>query len=198
MTADQFKEFWESNYPETIPISHFFKHDYPDRWFRIHSLPESKRYAEDKQEWNILLHRQNTIITDLLGNGVPFFIVTGDYSYSNSTDVSTFLNAETALKRLAFFPLYTIDMNKLNPAEYEKGTIYRPVIAKETWTPGTFNSLLKNIANDNLRAFFIGVHQECLIAPYDGGIDLILKDKSKKEFYKSKYQEWLSKREDGL
>ncbi|MDJ1503014.1 DUF3885 domain-containing protein [Xanthocytophaga agilis] len=67
MTKEQFTIFWSSTFPDTLPISHYFKYDYSDRWFRIHSLPESKRYADNEEEWNILLHRQNTIISDLLG-----------------------------------------------------------------------------------------------------------------------------------
>jgi hypothetical protein len=65
MTKEDFQNLWTLNYPDTIPISYRFKHDYSDRWFRIHSLPESKRYAENESEWEILLSRQNEIITDL-------------------------------------------------------------------------------------------------------------------------------------
>src|SRR5687767_11747123 len=78
MTAKEFETFWSSTYSETIPISHYLRHDYADRWFRIHSLPESKRYAESEEEWQILLDRQNTIITDLLGGGEKFLLVIGD------------------------------------------------------------------------------------------------------------------------
>lgn len=78
MTAEEFDTFWTSTYPNTVLISYYFKHDYADRWFRIHSLPELKRYAEDEKEWQLLLDRQNTIITDLLGSGEEFLLVTGD------------------------------------------------------------------------------------------------------------------------
>ena len=67
MTKEQFEKFWISTFPDTLPISHLFKFDYKDRWFRIHSLPKSKRYADNENEWEILLSRQNQIINDLLG-----------------------------------------------------------------------------------------------------------------------------------
>ena len=67
MTKEDFQKLWTLNYPDTVPISYLFKHDYTDRWFRIHSLPESKRYPEDENEWQVLLSRQNEIITDLFG-----------------------------------------------------------------------------------------------------------------------------------
>lgn len=37
-----------------------------------------------------------------------------------------------------------------------------------------------------------------IIAPYDGGVDIILKDVETKEYYLSKYCEWISDRVDGL
>ena len=49
MTSEQFNTFWALNFADTIPIQHYFKHDYSDRWFRIHSLPESKRYADNEE-----------------------------------------------------------------------------------------------------------------------------------------------------
>jgi hypothetical protein len=198
MTAEQFKAFWESAYPNTVPISHFFKWDYSDRWFRIHSLPESKRYAETQQEWDILLSRQNSIIADLLGNNAQVYIITGDYDYENNSDVSDLLNSDQLPEGLTFTSLNAIDMNKLNAEEYDKGTIYRPIIAEEIWKPNKFDELLQDIANDNFRAFFLSTKQACLIAPYDGGIDIILKDSATKESFKTKYNNWLSSREDGL
>ncbi len=58
--------------------------------------------------------------------------------------------------------------------------------------------LLKEIAEYELRAYFISIAKECIIAPYDGGMDIILKDTATRDRYKLKYQEWLSLREDGM
>jgi hypothetical protein len=42
-------------------------------------LPGSKRYAKTKAEWDILLSRQNELLTDLLGDNAEILLVTGDY-----------------------------------------------------------------------------------------------------------------------
>jgi len=42
------------------------------------------------------------------------------------------------------------------------------------------------------------VDKKIIIAPYDGGVDLILKDIETRNIYKQKYSDWLSQREDGL
>lgn len=66
MTAKEFKLEWNSRFPETDPIGFTLKWVYQKRWFRIHSLSASKRYAQIKEESNILLNRQNQIIDHLL------------------------------------------------------------------------------------------------------------------------------------
>ena len=74
MTSEQFNTYWALNFADSIPIPHYFRQDYSDRWFRIHSLPGSKRYADNEEEWNILLDRQNKIITDLFRKRFKFHI----------------------------------------------------------------------------------------------------------------------------
>ena len=197
MTPEQFKEFWTSTYPETLPIQHFFKHDYLDRWFRIHSLPQSKRYADTEQEWSILLTRHNTIITDILGDNVKIFLVTGDYNYNEPTEAHI-TEEEPSFLNFSFQRLEDIDLFELSPEQYDKGQVYRPAFAEAVWKPHQHDNLLKEIADDKIRAFFISPDRRTIAAPYDGGIDLVLKDKETRDFYKEKYKGWLSEREDGL
>jgi hypothetical protein len=40
-----FLAYWNQLYPETLPISHLFKHRLRTRWARIHSLPHAKRLS---------------------------------------------------------------------------------------------------------------------------------------------------------
>ena len=54
------------------------------------------------------------------------------------------------------------------------------------WYLNSLDSLLKKIANDKVRAFFISLDKKNIIAPYDGGIDFILRDKSTVNIYKEK------------
>lgn len=197
MTAKEFETFWASTYPDTILISRYFKHDYADRWFRIHSLPESKRYAEDEEEWQRLLERQNTIITDLLGSGEEFLLVTGDAEMEGYIELHP-ISEVNSIKDISFTLLNPVDLHKLSPEEYEDGHIYKPMFSEQTWQPNKFNDLLKDIANDELRAFFVSTRNVCIVAPYDGGIDFIVKDQQTKEALKKKYSEWLSDRDDEL
>jgi hypothetical protein len=197
MTREQFKSLWTKRYSKTLPISYLFKHDYTDRWFRIHSLPESKRYPDNDEEWRLLLNRQNSIITDILGDNSKVLIVTGEYQYEGHTDLNSSEDVNS-IEKLSFTHLDNIDLHKLSPGEYEKGQTYKPRFSESVWVKGNWDNLLRDVAQDNVRVFFISVDNEAVVAPYDGGIDFILKDKETKDSYKDKYHNWLSDRDDGL
>jgi hypothetical protein len=178
MTKDKFNKFWAKNYPETLPINYFFKHRLKSRWLRIHSLPESKRYAENEEEQAVLLHRQNTLIADLVGQNSVINVVV------NFIEIDNFLFQKFDLTNIGVFK------------DSDNETVFQAFIFETKWTTGSLNSMLIEIADDNLRAFIIG--DDCLIAPYDGGVDIILKDTATRDFYQSKYKLWLSAREDSL
>jgi hypothetical protein len=197
MTAEEFEKKWAIDYPETIPIQHYFKHDYNDRWFRIHSLPESKRYAENDSEWAILLHRQNKIISDLLGDDSNFLLVTGEHSFEGHLELHP-LSEVNSIAQISFTSLDTIDLNQLSPGEYEIGQVYKPMFSAQIWNTNKFDDILKDIAEERLRAFFLSIDKGLIIAPYDGGVDIICKDTKTRNIYKEKYFDWLSQREDGL
>lgn len=197
MTKEEFQTLWTLNYPGTAPISRLFKHDYSDRWFRIHSLPNSKRYAENESEWEILLSRQNEIITDLFGLESPILVVTGEYNWGDNRQIHI-TEEEEIFKPFAFFRLDNIELNKIDTEQYDEREIYRPAFAQAIWKRNNHDKLLREIANDNVRAFLVSFDKNVIVAPYDGGVDFVLKDMSTKEKYKTKYRQWLSEREDGL
>ncbi len=197
MTKEGFQKLWSLNYPNTVPISYLFKHDYSDRWFRIHNLPESKRYAENIDEWNILLSRQNEIATDLFGFDTPILIVTGEYNWGDDRPIHI-TEEEEIFKPFLFTRLDNIELNKIDSEQYDKPDIYRPAFTETIWKLNYHDKLLIEIANDNTRAFFVSFDKNIIVAPYDGGVDFLLKDSLTKDFYKNKYKEWLSDREDGM
>lgn len=197
MTKEEFNTYWTKTFPKTNPISHLFKHDYSERWFRIHSLPDSKRYAANDADWEILLSRQNEIITDLFGVDNTVLLVTGDYDLEDQKTIHV-TDDEEIFKPFSFVRLDNIELNKFDAERYDAPDIYRPAFAKTIWKPNYHDKLLREIANDNTRAFFVSFEKNVIVAPYDGGVDFVLKDSLTREKYKIKYKQWLSEREDGL
>ena len=174
MTSEKFKIFWASAYSDSLPIQHLFRHDYASRWFRIHSLPQSKRYVNTEQEWNILLMRQNSVITDILGDNVQILVVTGDYNCAEQSEPHI-TQEEPAFLNFKFQRADDIDLFELSPYEYDEGQTYRVAYAETVWKSDFHDNLLKDIADDKLRAFFVSPSRLAIVAPYDGGIDFILK-----------------------
>ena len=197
MTIEEFHKCWTLIYPDAVQIPHLFKQIFSDRSFRIHSLPQSKRYPDNEKDWEILLSRQNEIVTDLLGLDTNVMLVAGEYNWGKNRKIHI-TTEEEVFKEYSFTQLDSIDLFKLNSEEYDNDEIYRNAFAETTWKPKKHDNLLREIAIDNIKAFFVNFEKKILIAPYDGGIDFILKDSLTRDFYKNKYQQWLSEHKDGL
>jgi hypothetical protein len=178
MTKQQFTDFWVENYPDSQPINYLLGVHLKDNWLRIHSLPEAKRYANTKEEWDVLLSRQNTVIDDLISQDSDIHVVI------NWIDHDHFL--------FKMFNFNEIGIFTTNDGE----TNFQSYSFETTWETSCLNPLLIEIADDQIRAFIIG--KDCLISPYDGGMDIYYKDVQAKYLYKEKYKNWISLREDGM
>jgi hypothetical protein len=198
MTKEQFTKFWVKNFPEIPPINHLFKHYLKNRWLRIHSLPEAKRYAETPEEWAILLERQNTVFSDLMPKNAKICIVSGFYSFEEKVFDKTVFDTLPYFKTLNFKELEALDMFKLSKDWFDEGVKFTPCFAEDIYAPNRFDRILKSIANDEWRLFFLDPKSNRIIAPYDGGIDLVFEDEEQLNVYKNKYKNWLSQRQDGL
>lgn len=201
MTTDEFQHFWSAVTGNMPPIAYLFKWEFQDRWFRIHSLPESKRYAETLAEWQLLLQRQHTLLKDLLGAEKRLLLLTGYYTHDeheHATGLQDFREREDCFRKIAFRPLPAIDLHTFDSNDYESGTHYWPLLAELAPDAPQLETILRAIADDASRAFFIGEHSRVLLAPYDGGVDIILPTSQLRDQHRHKYRAWLSAREDGL
>lgn len=193
MKKEEFKSLWKSKFSDAYPIGHELKLVYENRWFRIHSLPESKRYAETKDEYQIIYERHNEIIEDLIGENEEIVLSFGlygeDVANSNYKEITEFRE---------FDKVDTIEFHKIRPDENEDELCF-DIYAKSTiWKSNRRNETLKAIADDKIRMMIISFDKKRIINPYDGGIDLILESEEVRDKYKLKYQKWLSKHPKGL
>ena len=196
MTLNEFKTFWESNYGDCPMIGYVLRETFLNRWFRIHSLPESRRYPENDKQWDLLLERHNQVITDIFGIDAEIILVTGSHDMN---DGPIFVKEdENLFKPYNFIKTDNVDLYKLDPANYNNGQIFKPAFTKLVWNSGEYNPILAAVAEDKTRFLFISKDKNAIIAPYDGGIDFIMKDIETKDFYKEKYKAWLPQTESGL
>jgi hypothetical protein len=194
MTEDAFLEFWRSHYGDCPPAGFLLHETFPDLWFRIHSLPDSKRYADTAREMSSLLARHNTAATDVLGEGSPCIVVCKtDYN----PRVGRPARGQVQFARLQPQPLVVITAN--NPNDSGSGWSIPLAWARVTWQPGALDDVLADVANALLGPFLIVSETTGRVyAPYDGGADLFLSSAAERDEFKGRYGAWLSSHPSGL
>lgn len=186
MPPQPFPLAWHSSFGDSLPAGFLCRKPLADRWLRIHSLPESKRYAETDTERSELLHRQNAVATYVLGEGarcellITRFGEKPEWSPSEELPLNGkvpehVLSAGDDGDELQFFALPTV------------------------WKSNAFNELILAVADDRTGpVLFADIQRRCIYAPYDGGADLFFPTRSDADVARAKFQGWLSTRKDGL
>jgi hypothetical protein len=193
MTSEEFKDYWQQHYPKSPPIGYLLRQAYEDRWFRIHCLPESKRYPESEGEYQEILRRHNIIITDILGENSEFVFITTAYS-DTPKPIPPYPEYRSIIGD--YEEWMTIPMHK----SYEESSDYwHFYLSHREWKNDSLDDLLRLVADDLIgNILLVGVKQRCLYHPYDGGADIILESESARDMKKGRYSAWLSKHPQGL
>ena len=199
MDINTFRLFWQQHFPDCLPVSYLFKYNLADRWFCFHSLPESKRYAEDETEVAELLARQNTVLLDVIGTDSECILVWGNYLDS---PLAESLKSCPALGKLQFQEFLKLPKQEFDPEDLDadEEPIYLSLLCgTHNLRRGSLDEVLLCIANWKIVNFFVvSCEQQHIFAPYDGGVDVILKDAKERDEFKAKYKDWLSPYPSGL
>ncbi len=194
--ADHFRYFWQQHFLNCPPISYLFKHRLTDRWFRFHSLPKSKRYAENEADIVELLDRQNTVLLDVIGTGMCTLVL-GNYSYA-----PCFEKQCSAISNFEFQEFLKLSKQDFDPDELEIGEeslYFNLFCTTHSLKSGSLDDILLCVAEWKITNFFvINCDSERIFAPYDGGVDIILKNAKERDEFKIKYKSWLSSHPQGL
>ncbi len=172
------KEQWRDSYGAVIPIASHLRESGTDFWLRTHSLPESKRYAQNEAEMGEILRRYNELGDAVLGEGSECVLFYPDYGIKFINSISDFSGEPFEI------------------CEDPELTMYA---GRTSWQHGKFDSILRNVANDEMRcvSFFCNTSRE-FFAPYDGGADMFLNSILRRTQMKTKFNDWLSKHPQGF
>jgi hypothetical protein len=190
MTNTAMQVFWQSHYPLCPPINYLFKIFYNDRWLRVHSLPDSKRYAETEEEWDILLSTQNKILDDIFKLGNEMILFSGSYNHLDFLNENDSLSNHNSLKNYDFTALDNIDLYARSQDYCEENTYYTPYFTTLFFKQNSYNAILKSVADDELRVFFLNPNTKTIFAPYDGGVDIIYADSATRDICKLNYSHY--------
>jgi hypothetical protein len=187
MNSTEISTYWQENFPLCPPINYLLKIFYTNRFLRIHSLPDSSRYANTEDEWNILHNTQNEILNDVFTTDDTCILFTGEYCVKDLPNDIRIIEEHPILQQFIFLPLDTIDLFARSKDYCEEDTFYIPYFTEINYRANKYNELLAAIADDEIRAFFLNMKTNTIVAPYDGGLDIIYKDEATRDFYKNKY-----------
>lgn len=195
MTADSFLREWRSAHPQCFPLGNKLRECFPERWFRIHSLPESKRYADTPEEHREVLHRHNVLLDELLGPGGPYTLVTLGYSETSAP----VREHETRIAAVAGSATHFLSVNMSEPEDEGPPIFWHFFMSEHVWRSGSMDGLLELVARDTVaNVLFVGPRQQCLYHPYDGGGDVLLPSRAATDVMRARYSRWLSTHPSGL
>jgi hypothetical protein len=168
-----------------------------DRWVRFHSLPGSKRYADNEEEYAELMRRHLAVLAELLSleggdRSRELVVVTASWSGPRP--------APRAAELTAALPAATYWTSVLTDDS---------IPADETWlhlwaSAGHLHGeelprLLRLVADDMTRGVIVTTAEMgWLYAPYDGGADVIAASPTHRDQLRRAHQEWLSAHPSGL
>ena len=199
MDVNNFRHYWQQYFSDCPPVSYLFKYNLADRWFRFHSLPESKRYAEDEIEAAELLKRQNTVLLEVRGTDAECILVSGYYPDSPLAESLKHCPSLANYEFQEFITLSTQDFDSIDLEPDEEPTYLTLFYATHKLTRGSLDEVLHCVANEQIVNFFVvSCERQRIFAPYDGGVDVILKDAKERDEFKTKYKDWLSRHPAGL
>lgn len=190
---EELAKFWSRNFDNFAPEARNLKHEYKSRWVRFHSLPESKRYPENEDEYFEVLRRHNFVLQELCGNGSTVLVVLPEYSEKRVPS-----QPEPELLKLfsASEPWCTLEQHE-DDDDYE--SYWHLHVSEVEYTGSELNSLFRMVANDEVGNIMIICPSKAIVFhPYDGGADIVLASVEERDHLKEQYCEWLSSYPEGF
>ena len=193
ITKAELAEYRESEYPDAPPLAYVLRARFYQRWFRIHTLPSSKRYAESGQERRVILDRHNAILERMVGPDRPF---APDLFSCYSETVDTASPPTWLAGRLAEFHVFsTVELEN----EASLAGFWHSYMVPSVWRVTAFDDLLRQVADDVVAdVLFVSIEKRTAYAPYDGGADAFLHAPAERDALRDEFAAWLPDTSDGL
>ncbi|MFD0556470.1 hypothetical protein FB566_1711 [Stackebrandtia endophytica] len=156
MEGRQLDDLWRRRRSAGPPIGHLLRSQYPDVWVRFHSLPQSRRYPENEADYTELLHRHNTVATELFADTEVLLV----RSMFRPTDV---------VPETADFAHWSSVMIQDDPDPLFRSWS-RLFWRWLHWRWGVLDTLLREVADDREGGLCVtDVEPRRIYRPYDGG-----------------------------
>ncbi|PYC78629.1 hypothetical protein C7C46_15935 [Streptomyces tateyamensis] len=153
---------------------------------RFHSLPESKRYAEDEAEYATVLGRYNAVLDELFAGGEVYVITP---AFTASPDVPSHQSGADHWQTL-------VVQEDFDPEFRSYAHLF---VVRRAWQHGCLDGLLREVADDQVAGVLVTDLQLLrLHHPYDGGADVFLPTTEERDRLRERHAGWLSRYPGGL
>ena len=173
--AEALRTAWQAQFGAALPIGHQLRQSVPQRWFRMHHLPESRRYPDTPADWAEALARHEAVASWLLGEATLVWRI----------EVCTLREAsERAWLRVP------IDASEWAEALRARQT---------AWRTGEHAAAIAAVLDEREGPrLWADLQRGCVYAPYPGGADLICTDTAQRVQGRSRFAAWLPRHPSGL
>ena len=183
---------WHERWPRCRPVGYELRSCARATWVRFHSLPESKRYAEDDSEYAEILRRHHVLLGEMPGAGEVLVVTT---AWSGSRDPAS---REPRLAGVLPDAVYWMPvLTDRDDTGWESWVhLY---VSMSGWRGGELDPLLRLAADDEARGIIIAPPDLAwLYHPYDGGADVIARHKGERDILMRRHSDWLPANAYGL
>ena len=195
MHPDEFTQLWLQRYSDCPPVGHLMREAFEEQWFRVHTLPNSKRYAESQKEEDEILRRHNSVLDALIGKDGKFVLVFTHYSGNIDPSISPDHCSLLGFPGKHFLGL---PQSEFDP-DIEEEFSWHFYMSTHQWSSGSMDDLLRMIATERIaNILLVAIDQNCAYHPYDGGGEVFVDNVSRREGLLRRFKVWLSPRSDGL
>jgi hypothetical protein len=183
---------WDQQWPGCSKLPYALR-SVRDRWVRFHALPESKRYPDTEDEYEIVLARHNTVLAELVA-GPEVLVVTAGYSDAPQP-CEPLRSPETVVVHpdATYWTSVCIDDD---PGFESWMHLY---VSRVGWSVGCLDRLLRQVADDVIANVVVAdAALRWLYHPYDGGMDVMLQSTTDHDALQERHRDWLSAHPAGL
>lgn len=186
--SNEFSNTWRRYFGASPPLGHVLRHEHFNAWTRFYALPDSKRYAENDKESRIILERANTLATECFGENAAIWIAA---AYPSGSSLE---NNDFAIRMNMSKAMVWIDKTEEPEDQWEMSFF----ASRLEWKRNSLEGLFQKVSDDQERAILFSEVSQTVLAPYDGGFDIISFQPGKISRLESCYKAWMSGRSDRM
>lgn len=166
----------------------------PNRWIRFHSLPEAKRYADTDAEYEEVLRRADQVLQATFGEHADLLVISTQYISPGELMTDNWNVHRRVMPTAQRWMKLPTEVEVCDDGVFE--------FDAELWcnwytySKRSLDPLIRVVADHELaNVIVLCPERKCAVAPYDGGIDVVLATVEDRQVLAERFADWLPNNE---